>query len=263
MSSFASARKNASDNNDASANYHEKAVDVVCCGCRPNSKRRFRRILTTRTRKYHDSSQGALDLGIALALSTEKINATAVENGDEDDELFFFDACEHPLAEDEYPYISITDYVRPKRRVSMKDPLSMLGKHEGEGLSKSKQLTDDHVAILDAGTDDDDESAIQRSTLKYLSEPIQNHKSPSQRFLTLTSRSTIEQQTFLQQPRVRISQRGFPGDLTVDELGECVSFDGNRGCDSAIGSHLFLSDCSLSSSKIKTIANLNLDSKNF
>ena len=207
---------------DATTNYHE-AVDVACCGCRPGPKRRFRKIMSTRTRKYHDSFQGALDVGVTSALPTNDNNANAVENFDEDDALFFFDACEHPLADDEYPYISITDYVRPKRRVSMKEPLSMLGRQEGEGFSNSQQLTDDHVEILDAGTDHDDESVIQRPTLKkYMSEPIQNHKSPSQRFLTLTSRSTIEQQAILQKPRVKISQRGFPGDLTVDELGECV-----------------------------------------
>jgi len=225
---------------DANTNYHE-AVDAVCCGCRPGPKRRFRKILSTRTRKYHDSFQVALD----VALPTNDSNANAMENSDNDDDLFFFDACEHPLADDEYPYISITDYVRPKRRVSMKDPLSMLGSQVGEGLSNSKQLTDNHVAILDAGgTDNDDESAIQRPTLKkYMSEPIQNHKSPSQRFLTLTSRSTIEQQAILQKPRVKISQRGFPGDLTVDELGECVRFDVLPACDTVIGSHLFLALC--------------------
>jgi hypothetical protein len=157
-----------------------------------------------------------VDIGVVVAQSHHEHIDPAT---DEDDELFFFDACENPLAEDEYPYISITDYLRPKRRVSMKDPLSMLRKHQSvessEEHPKLKNETDD-------GLDGDDSLIQRRAFKKHVSEPINSHKSRSERFLTLTSRSTVEHQAILQQPRVKIPQRGFPGDLTMAELGECV-----------------------------------------
>jgi len=216
MTSGSTGQKDGSGGKNPSANgggvdIHE-STDVVCCGCRPTSRRRFRRIRVGTRRKFHDTSQdtGGLDI-LRKPMNTDP----------EEDELFFFDACEYPLRDDEYPYISITDYIRPKRQVSMDDPSSMLQACKRFPRSDERHHHKSHDTLLRPDSDDD-ESLIHLPDRKLVSEPIQNHKARSQRLLTLSSRSMEEQQDILQRPRIYVSQKGFPGDLTVAELFECV-----------------------------------------
>ena len=117
--------------------------------------------------------------------------------------LYFFDAVETPLAEDEYPPVFTTAIQHPKRRVTLEDPVTML--HHSPTSPINNQMDDEDDPLLGRGG------------------PIESHSSGSQRFEMISRRPTIEHAKALSEPRVPQQERGFPGGLTVAELEECVS----------------------------------------
>ena len=167
---------------------------AVCCGCRPPSRRRFRKLSSTissrvfRLQKFHDAQQSA-DIHEGSAADSES--------------LFYFDAEQDLLDDDEYPIVFTNFLVHPKPVVSMDDPESM--------LRKSVEFVDQP----------NDKPAVE-GFRRQLSAPIENYKSRSARLEQMIRRSTMEQQKELEKPRIKIPLQGYPGDLTVAELAECV-----------------------------------------
>jgi hypothetical protein len=54
---------------------------------------------------------------------------------------------------------------------------------------------------------------------------IQSHKEPSMRFSKIKQRTPSIQKQHLEKPRVRsVGLQGYPGELTMEEIEECVSF---------------------------------------
>ncbi|CAJ1932649.1 unnamed protein product [Cylindrotheca closterium] len=195
------------------------ATTGVSCGCFPcrrqnNNNSRPRKTKWKRQRpkklqflkpaskrtEYHDA-QDNLD-----KLTGIEQSGKSAMRGDEEasrGSLFFFDAVENPLGEDEYPPIFTTAIQHPKRRVTLEDPITML-----------------HHAPTDRVSDDDDGD----DELLTRQGPIADHLSGSQRFETISRRPTLEHTKALQGPRVPQAEKGFPGGLTVAELEECQKF---------------------------------------
>jgi hypothetical protein len=165
---------------------HERVETSVFCGCRPRaSKSKWKRYKKKSTVKLLRSKSKYYDV-------EQSTSAKIQESENDDDSLFFFDAVESPLRDDEYPPVFTTTMPHPKLRVTLEDPATLL-----------KSL-------------DTVEPQLRGS-------PMESHRRKSRRFVEITRRSTMEHTTELEQPRVPIEERGYPGGLSMDELGECVS----------------------------------------
>ena len=171
-------------------------VADVCCGCRPSSssKRRVRRF-SSLARWRTSSQRGKHGEG-----DVPRTNHIDSEDEDDKDSLFFFDACETPLAEDEYPP-TFTNYLPPKRKVSLEEPWTMLSRNHN------------HRATTTITVQEEEEA--EDSTERTVTETSDGFSDPS----SSSQRSTV----LLQQPRVKLSMKGFPGNLTMSELQQCVS----------------------------------------
>lgn len=185
---------------------------AVCCGCRPRRKRRWRRIKKSMGRRillrhapqFFDAEEGNQSEGC----------------GSEKDSLYYFDAEQDPLADDEFPApatreIELIKYVR---KVEATESAK-------EGFPSSPpQLPPRPEAY---GTSVDFAGNITRKKVSFrghdISSPIANHRVPSARFDSLCARSIEELKEDLLEPRVKIPFNGYPGGLTEAELQECVS----------------------------------------
>lgn len=193
-------KKEDGDNDGAGS---DKAVveTTVCCGCRPSRRkyqkepggRHYMRTLSShffRRAQYVDAEQGNDSVWV-----------------NDIDSQFFFDAEEEPLGEDEYPPFFTTALQHPKPVVSMDHP---------ETLLKSQ--------LIEPQEPDSKLVAVPAKTCKRLeSFPIANHRVPSFRFQKMIRRPTLERKTELETPRVKLTEQGYPGELTFAELAECVS----------------------------------------
>jgi hypothetical protein len=201
---------------------------VVCCGCscRPSITaaprgRRFRKLTTSissrvfRLQKFYDAQQ--------QPPTGDIVNWSGNDSNNDNDSLFFFDAEQDPLDESEYPVI-FTDFLRhPKPKVSLEAPESMLRKVSFMEQEAEKRLLS---ASEHAATSAPSASGATKDFRRQYSAPIDHEATQrSQRFLRLVQRSTLEQEHELQAPRVKIPLQGYPGDLTVAELQECVRMD--------------------------------------
>ncbi len=172
----------------------QEDATAVCCGCRPPPRRRFRKLSkmissrVTRSQKFYDAQQP---------------ESNSKEEPSDSDSLFYFDAEQNPLRDDEYPIVFTDFIIHPKPTVSMTAPETMLRK----SVDFVEQVKSNENSYL----------------RRQVSAPIENHKSRSARLEHMIRRSTMEQQLELEDPRVKIPLQGYPGDLTVSELAECVS----------------------------------------
>lgn len=179
---------------------------TVCCGCRPKG-RRWRR-------KKGDACSvadvGESVFGDAAVGEDEEWNSTA-------DSQFYFDAVEEPLMEYEYP-VSITN--KPpsnKPYVTMEEPETLLMPAEVDPAdSRCRDLQRDTLASL--GISDDQSQGAEDAN-----DDGHRHRKPSMRLQTFLRRGTMEHKRQLESPRVKTPLRGFPGELTVEELTNCVS----------------------------------------
>jgi hypothetical protein len=230
--------------------------------------------LTVR-RRYFDADMGD-DSDWARAYA----NMTVGDDSNAADSVYFFDALEDPLGEEEYPidaYVVKSDILgeypiffttslqHPAPHVSLDEPETMLKKKKEKAGGQvgtagsqrqgavSSSSSPNRSYSLDGGkaissqslwiaTADGTESATATSssspTKKKLSqqqrrtqqaerrnsEPIRSHKERSVRFLDIQRRPTLEHAKELEQPRVKVSLKGYPGELEINELEECVSF---------------------------------------
>jgi hypothetical protein len=118
-------------------------------------------------------------------------NESIWENVDKESQ-YYFDAEEEALKEDEYPILFTTALQHPKPIVSLEAPETL--------LRTSKSIMRQESAP-----------------------PIESHKRLSERFLKIARRPTLEHHQELKMPRVKIPLQGYPGELTFEELVECVS----------------------------------------
>jgi hypothetical protein len=122
--------------------------------------------------------------------------------------MYYFDAEEDALKEDEYPILFTTSLQHPKPKVSLDQPESMLRKSKGIPEKQESEPLETHQ-----------ESRYTRQD----SDPIRNHRNPSMRFHKIARRPTLEQHNALAKPRIKLTEQGYPGELSFEELAECVS----------------------------------------
>jgi hypothetical protein len=108
------------------------------------------------------------------------------------DSQYFFDAVQEPLKYGEYPVV-FYNYLQHKPQVSLADPESLLR------------------------PSDDKKHAVRHADSAPLG------RRPSGRMLAILRRGTLEHKQALESPRIRIPISGYPGELTIEELAQCVS----------------------------------------
>jgi hypothetical protein len=232
---------------------------TVCCGCRPKAKRKTKKFQTlepsgkkwwkkavvanTRMKnwRYRDANTGEDSEWKAFSKSRDDVRSIkSSEAGDGDDEsMYFFDAVDRPMGDDEYPIdgyaigaqkfkvVFMTSIQSPSRRVSMTDPDSMLRpRSRSSSLGSLSSLNDFQDACYD-------ETELEPLTIDHhpnrsRNDKILNHKEPSMRFRKIRKRSAEELAAELKKPSAAtiedaIGMAGYPGTLTVEELDECVS----------------------------------------
>lgn len=145
---------------------------------------------SSRKSVYFDASQGVLAVP------------------DVDNDLYFFDAQTNKESEEssvEDPYVAITtNYIKaPPRKMSILEPTTL--------LSSRTKIAE---VLQTEGSEDDDEEEEPEIVVDN------NHfvgKPP-------TRRATIVTRESLEHPSVRIVERGYPGELTLEEVEECQQF---------------------------------------
>lgn len=188
-----------------------EAETAVCCTCGPRRRKSQKKTQWKREKKnavavsnlfkpsskrneYHDAQEeiAGIQSGRNSKDDSSEVGST----------LFFFDAVETPLGEDEYPPIFTVGIPHPKPRVTLEDPITLLKHAPSSPLSE--EMTEEFVSGIKS--------------------PIAiDHRQNSERFQVITRRPTLENAKALQDPRVAQAERGFPGGLTFSELEECVS----------------------------------------
>lgn len=151
--------------------------------------------------------------------------STAIVEQQFDDSLFFFDAAQDSLDMNAmlelYPIIT-TANIPTKKNVSLDDPVSMLG-HDVDGTVFHDAMSYRNLLLEQSGRH---VSFSNRESHQH------DHKTAVAKSHTTGSRlSRITSQFFksnrhiksLQEPRIVIQERGFPGTLSPDELDACVS----------------------------------------
>jgi hypothetical protein len=212
---------------------HPMAEDkelAVCCGCRPQ-RRRYRKYSLTSSfkRMMHGSGGRYFDATTGPDAEWRGHYEKDAKGVEDEDSLFFFDAVDRPLGDEEYPLdggpdagryvvrgpalgdypiVFTTSLQHPAPHVSMEEPASML-RHLSDATLEDDEQRDESVEV-------------------WSSEPIQSHKEPSMRLLRIKRRPTMEHSVRLATPRIKIREKGYPGELTVEELDECVSGIGNE-----------------------------------
>jgi hypothetical protein len=172
----------------------QDTTTAVCCSCRPRRRKWIRKswspsFALRRIRSL--KSNNFLDAELGNDSQWENVN----ENNSETDSMFFFDAVPEELGPDDYPIVFTTKLQHPAPKVSLDEPETLL-----------RQAT-----------------TPTEPPRRQESAPIESHRKPSSRFERIARRSSDEFKRQLESPRVKIPLQGYPGDLTVQELAECVS----------------------------------------
>jgi hypothetical protein len=179
---------------------------TVCCGCRPKAtstkwkryKKKSRFNIFQSSTKYFDAPESHLPKN-----GTDIPQEEASESS-----MFYFDAVETPLGEDEYPPFFTTSIPHPKPSVTLDDPITLL-KHAPTPPLK--------------GRIPEEEEVKEQEDFRNHKPPISSHKRRSVRWEQITRRPTMEHTHALSEPRVPQAEKGYPGELTIHELEECVS----------------------------------------
>eukprot|EP00980_Cylindrotheca_fusiformis_P021916 scaffold8747_cov96-Cylindrotheca_fusiformis.AAC.11 len=174
----------------------------VCCGCRPKrdkSSTKWKRQKKVSRFKLFSSSTQFYDAQEQMPPPSHSRNSSF--DVSDSSSLYYFDAVETPLGEDEYPPFFTTSIVHPKPKVTLEDPTTMLKHAPNDALMKTE------------GNEAEDEVHPKK--------PISSHMRRSVRFEKITRRPTIEHAQALRQPRVAQNEKGYPGGLTSSELEEC------------------------------------------
>ena len=193
MTISASAAATAATSDSSNPKQHEATVAVCCGSCRP-SRRRLKR------QQLHQARQAPSTLAqqIPQAPSNEKDGGDDADRESEDSQ-YFFDAVQEPLGEDEYPVVFYS-HIKPKpREFDLEDPTTLLSDKD------SFDKNEDSQGNLPGAVG------------------LESHQSTSQRLSKILRRTTLDHKAALEAPRIKIGGSGYPGELSVDEVAECVS----------------------------------------
>ncbi len=162
---------------------------------------------------------------IDLRPQTSRPVPTAKVEHQFDDSMFFFDAAQDSLdltaMLELYP-IMTTSTLPTKKHVSLDDPNSMLG-HDFDGTVFHDAKSYRNL-VLEQSQRRLSMSMGESNQWERTSPVAKSHVRPrimtriKSQFLTST-----RQRQLLQEPRIQIHERGFPGSLSPDELEACVS----------------------------------------
>jgi hypothetical protein len=132
-----------------------------------------------------------------------------------EDSMYFFDAVqtedEFDLENELYPIIT-TNTVPPNKHVRISEPETMLGHTEDGQVYKPASAKRLQLAVITTPPSSPRPKAAPSRRLLM--------SRMSSRFLRQKSATTMQG---LQEPRIPIKERGYPGSLSPDELEECVS----------------------------------------
>eukprot|EP00934_Nitzschia_sp_Nitz4_P002919 Nitzschia sp. Nitz4//NODE_202_length_38933_cov_72.610268//22338//25671//NITZ4_additional_000024-RA//-1//CDS//3329531792//2909//frame0 len=182
---------------------------AVCCGCRPRrrqwrSRRESKSVAALRSSQYFETRRATTNL------NTED---------SEKDSMFFFDAEQDPLADDEYPASSV--------KVVKSQPSTPPSSERKESAPQNHYPSRSTRSIASSV---DFAGSIQPAKIVTFDEPgqkpgpISNHRRPSTRFHALAQQSLVEFERSLCEPPVKIPHPSYPGGLTDKELQECRKF---------------------------------------
>ena len=250
----------------ASARSSDSSGEVnVCCGCRPKAKRRSRKfrklgakleaepssgkklwkkavsaIKKARNRRYQDADIG--DDSEWTAFSQNR-DARSIKSGEGscDDELYFFDAVDRPLGDEEYPIdgyaigtqkfkvVFTTSIHSSSTKASLSDPDSMLRRRSrSSSLGSMSSLNDEFEDACEFESIESSHSRKTKVSSHNRKTKIQNHSETSARFERIRTSPYAELEVELTKPMSStiedaIGLAGYPGTLTVEQLEECVS----------------------------------------
>jgi hypothetical protein len=152
--------------------------------------------------------------------------STAIVEQQFDDSLFFFDTAQDSVdltaMLELYPIVT-TANIPTKKNVSLDDPDSMLG-HDVDGtvfhdaMSYRNLLLEQSGRRLSFSVSDSHQHDLKTAVTKsHTTKPRVMSRITSQFF------KSARHMKSLQEPRILIQERGFPGSLSPDELEACVS----------------------------------------
>lgn len=218
-------------------------------------KRRFPFSFFRRRHGYFDADMGLESEWRALERNVEY-------DDDSSNSQFFFDAVDQPLGEEEYPIdgyviksggelgdypiIFTTSLQHPAPHFTTDDPSTWLrkalkvttttaapatgaGEEEedtAEEMDDEEEAADEVVELTRPQKKKKPKQAVRRdSNMSVASrDTIQSHKEPSLRFLNIKQRTPSIHKIHLEKPRVKsLGLPGYPGELTMEEMEECVS----------------------------------------
>ncbi|KAL7577621.1 hypothetical protein ACA910_015140 [Epithemia clementina (nom. ined.)] len=170
----------------------------------------------------------------------EKENKVRVEQGDID--LVFFDAVENQLEEDHYPVIT-TSYIAKSINVSMMQPESMLREThdwhtslfddarsnpaEGEGMDFDGRLRGSiESAPPPQPPKRPSTTANNQDSLMRTRTSSGSLRTSSRRMsgFNLFRRGALSDREELEAISLNVKERGYPGQLTEEELAQCILF---------------------------------------
>jgi hypothetical protein len=166
----------------------QEEVATVCCGCRPQ-RRRYGRKSASKSARIKEKSRPAESNDFADA-DVVIHNKDPLWETESNDSQYFFDAVQEPLKDGEYPVV-FYNQLKHKPEVSFAHPESLLRPNDAAAV-RQKELA--------------------------LSE-----RRPSTRLLNILRRGSLEHKQALESPRIKIPISGYPGELTIPELAQCVS----------------------------------------
>ena len=162
--------------------------------------------------------------------SHEKENGIRVEHGDID--LVFFDAVESQVEEDQYPVIT-TSYVAKSKNVSLQEPETMLrdahewhadlfedarsNPAEGEGIDEDGRLSESGVIL----------ESPPLSPPRILSADTEPRTRLSWRYSSRRAFNIFRRGAYIDGDDLiatNVKERGYPGQLTEEELAQCMLF---------------------------------------
>lgn len=172
---------------------------------------------------FHATATGdedSADIGAALVPSPR----VAIVEQQFDDSMFFFDAAQDSMdlaaMLELYP-IMTTSNIPPKKNISLDNPGSMLG-HEIDGTvfhdakSYRNLVLEQSQRRLSLSISESHQLEQKTAVVKSHTRPRMMNRITSQFF------TSTRQMQLLQEPRIQIHERGFPGSLSPDELEACV-----------------------------------------
>eukprot|EP00535_Pseudo-nitzschia_heimii_P009764 CAMPEP_0197190734 /NCGR_PEP_ID=MMETSP1423-20130617/22205_1 /TAXON_ID=476441 /ORGANISM="Pseudo-nitzschia heimii, Strain UNC1101" /LENGTH=795 /DNA_ID=CAMNT_0042643187 /DNA_START=236 /DNA_END=2623 /DNA_ORIENTATION=- len=263
----------AQTNNTLSIDSAEIETVTVCCGFRPKAKRktkRFRKLKTSEGSgkkwwkkalkkvkhiRYRQTNVREEELEWKPFHRNSSFDRRSVKSNDsglgasggggDEDSLYYFDAEENELDDDEYPIsgyaiqsslkslkkfkvVFRTDMEHPAPKVSLSDPASMLHPRSRTSSIGSQSSLNDYEDTAELETIEVAQPIKQKGR-------ILNHKQPSARFRKIRKRTTEQLTADLQKEAPpnnnsaavledTIGLAGYPGTLTKEELEECQKF---------------------------------------